>query len=173
MRFDQSVRVLRQILDRGELGEPVFATINMHAIPHWQTFLEGYDRLTLANMSVHHLDVLRFLFGDPEEIYTATRTDPRTEFAHPDGIVVSTLRFPSGLLAMSVEDVWSGPREDGYDRRPDITWRVEGTKGVAKGTIGWPTGTASTLTYASTLTTDGQWVTPEWGRTGFRTPSSA
>ena len=162
MRFDQSVRVLRQILDRGELGEPVFATINMHAIPHWQSFLEGYDRLTLANMSVHHLDALRFLFGEPDEISTVTRTDPRTAFAHEDGIVVSTLRFPSGLLALSVEDVWSGPREEGYDSDASITWRVEGTKGVAKGTIGWPTGEPSTLTYASTLTTEGQWATPRW-----------
>ncbi|BDV31446.1 Gfo/Idh/MocA family protein [Microbacterium terricola] len=162
MRFDQSIRVLRQILDGGELGEVVFATINMHAIPHWQTFLEGYDRLTLANMSVHHLDALRFLFGEPEEIYTATRTDPRTEFAHEDGIVVSTLRFRSGVLAMSVEDVWSGPREEGFDSDVSITWRVEGTQGVAKGTIGWPTGEPSTLTYASTLTTDGAWVSPTW-----------
>ena len=65
-------------------------TIDMHAIPHWQTFLADYDRLTLSNMSVHHLDVLRFLFGDPSEIYTLTRTDPRTTFEHKDGITVST-----------------------------------------------------------------------------------
>ena len=44
------------------LGDIVYAQIDMHAIPHWQTFLADYDRLTLANMSVHHLDVLRFLF---------------------------------------------------------------------------------------------------------------
>ncbi|MFC5857241.1 Gfo/Idh/MocA family protein [Agromyces flavus] len=162
MRFDQSIRVLKQILDGGELGEVVFASITMHAIPHWQGFLEEYDRLTLANMSVHHLDVLRFLFGDPEEIFTATRTDPRTQFEHEDGIVVSTLRFPSGVLAVSIEDVWSGPREEGYDSDASITWRVEGTKGVAKGTIGWPTGEPSTLTYSSTLTTGGRWVSPEW-----------
>jgi predicted dehydrogenase len=162
MRYDQSVRVLKQLLDRGTLGEPVFAQIDMHAIPHWQTFLEGYDRLTIANMSVHHLDALRYLFGDPLEIETATRSDPRTTFAHVDGIVVSTLRFPGGLLALSLEDVWSGPREAGYDSDEYINWRVEGTRGVAKGTIGWPTGRPSTLTYSSALTTNGQWVTPEW-----------
>lgn len=167
MRFDQSIRVLKQILDRGELGEVVFASITMHAIPHWQTFLEGYDRLTLANMSVHHLDVLRHLFGEPESIHTVTRTDPRTAFEHTDGIVISTMTFPSGVLALSVEDVWSGPRQEGYDSDVSITWRVEGTAGVAKGTIGWPTGEPSTLTYASTLTTDGSWVTPEWSTHWF------
>lgn len=167
MRFDQSIRVLKQILDRGELGEPVFASITMHAIPHWQSFLEDYERLTLANMSVHHLDALRFLFGEPDQIHTVTRTDPRTVFAHRDGIVVSTLTFGSGVLALSVEDVWSGPREEGYDSDVSISWRVEGTDGVAKGTIGWPTGEPSTLTYASTRTTDGAWVSPHWDTQWF------
>jgi predicted dehydrogenase len=162
MRYDQSMRVLKQILDAGELGQVVFAQIDMHAIPHWQDFLKAYDRLTLANMSVHHLDVLRFLLGDPDEITTLTRTDPRTAFPHKDGITVSTLRFPSGVLAVSLEDVWSGPRAEGYRDDQHITFRVEGTEGVAKGTIGWPTGAASTLSYASQRTTGGQWVSPEW-----------
>ncbi|TIM08141.1 MAG: Gfo/Idh/MocA family oxidoreductase, partial [Mesorhizobium sp.] len=167
MRYDQSMRVLKQIMDSGALGDIVFAQIDMHAIPHWQTFLEDYDRLTLANMSVHHLDVLRFLFGDPDEITTLTRKDPRTRFDHSDGITVSTLRFPSGVLAVSLEDVWSGPRQDGYKDDQHINWRVDGTKGVAKGTIGWPTGSASTLTYASTETTGGEWVTPSWSTMWF------
>ncbi len=162
MRYDQSMRVLKQIVDAGELGEVVFAQIDMHAIPHWQGYLAGYDRLTLANMSVHHLDVLRFLFGEAEEITTVVRGDPRTAFAHSDGIAASTLRFRSGALAVSLEDVWSGPRSEGYDDDQHIRWRVDGTEGVAKGTIGWPRGEPSTLTYASTRTTGGEWLTPEW-----------
>ncbi|MDW6025409.1 Gfo/Idh/MocA family oxidoreductase [Mesorhizobium sp. BAC0120] len=162
MRYDQSMRVLKQIIDSGALGDIVFAEIDMHAIPHWQTFLEDYDRLTLSNMAVHHLDVLRFLFGDPTEITTLTRKDPRTKFDHSDGITVSTIKFPSGVMAVSLEDVWSGPREKGYKDDQHISWRVDGTFGVAKGTIGWPTGVASTLTYASTSTTGGKWVTPKW-----------
>ena len=167
MRYDQSMRVLKQIIDSGALGEIVFAEIDMHAIPHWQAFLADYDRLTLANMSVHHLDVLRFLFGDPEEITTLTRKDPRTRFQHSDGITVSTLRFPSGVRAVSLEDVWSGPRQEGYGDDQHINWRVDGTRGVAKGTIGWPKGVASTLTYASTETTGGKWVSPSWDTMWF------
>ena len=162
MRYDQSMRVLKEILQRGDLGELVIATIEMRAIPHWQTFLQAYDRLTLSNMSVHHLDVLRFLFGDPTEIYTAARRDPRTTFEHKDGITLSTLKFPSGVIALSMEDVWSGPREEGFDSDIYIKWRVEGTEGVAQGTIGWPTGEPSTLRYASKRTTGGKWVQPSW-----------
>ena len=167
MRYDQAMRVLKEILERGDLGQIVIATIEMRAIPHWQGFLEDYDRLTLANMSVHHLDVLRFLFGDPSEIYTAARRDPRTRFDHTDGVTVSTLRFPNDVLAVSMEDVWTGPRDDGFDSDIYIKWRVEGTDGVAQGTIGWPTGAPSTLRYASKRATDGKWVEPTWDTTWF------
>ncbi|MCU6617752.1 Gfo/Idh/MocA family oxidoreductase [Achromobacter sp. 77] len=170
MRYDQSMRTLKQLLDQGVLGMPVFAQIDMHAIPHWQDFLRGYDRLTLSNMSVHHLDALRYLFGEPTEITSITRPDPRTEFAHRDGLVCTTLRFGNGLLALSLEDVWSGPRAEGYPDDQHIRWRVEGTEGVARGTIGWPTGEPSTLSYASRAAqghTDGRWVTPTWDTMWF------
>ncbi len=162
MRYDQSMRVLKQVIDSGALGSIVFAQIDMHAIPHWQLFLQSYDRLTYANMSVHHLDVLRFLLGDPTDVTTLTRKDPRTAFDHKDGITVSTLNFPSGVMAVSLEDVWSGPRQEGYENDQHISFRVEGTEGVAKGTIGWPTGSPSTLSYNSVSATGGKWVSPSW-----------
>lgn len=65
-------------------------------------------------------------------------------------------------MAVSLEDVWSGPRQEGYDNDQHIGFRVEGLDGVAKGTIGWPTGSVSTLSYASTKATAGKWVTPSW-----------
>ncbi|HMG48955.1 MAG TPA: Gfo/Idh/MocA family oxidoreductase, partial [Inquilinus sp.] len=169
MRFDQSMRVLKQLLDRGALGTPVLATIEMRAIPHWQPFLEAYGRLTLLNMSIHHLDVLRFLFGDPVEIYTAARTDPRTRFPHRDGICCSTLSFRGGLMAVSLEDVWSGPRAEGFESDIYIKWRVEGTEGLAQGTIGWPDypkGSPSTLAYCAPET-GGSWVRPSWDTMWF------
>jgi predicted dehydrogenase len=164
MRFDQSMRVLKQLLDRQELGEPVLATIEMRAIPHWQTFLKNYDRLTLLNMSIHHLDVLRYLFGEPASITTVARPDPRTSFPHTDGVTISTLRFPGGLIALSLEDVWSGPAKEGGGSDIYIKWRVEGTSGIATGTIGWPdypNGSPSTLKYASQKT-GGKWIEPTW-----------
>ena len=41
MRYDQSVRALKDLLQRGWLGEPVLATIDMRAIPHWMPWSEG------------------------------------------------------------------------------------------------------------------------------------
>ncbi len=165
MRFDQSMRVLRQVMQRGSLGQPVLMTIEMRAVPHWQPFLADYDRLTILNMGIHHLDVLRFLLGEALCISTTARTDPRTGFAHSDGITVSALRFASGALAVTLEDVWAGPREPGFASDTYIKWRMEGTDGVAQGSIGWPDyphGSPSTLRYASRRDTAGQWVEPRW-----------
>jgi predicted dehydrogenase len=138
MRYDQSIRALKTLLTRGLLGQPVLATIEMRAIPHWQTWLRDYDRLTLLNMSIHHLDCFRFLFGDPESIYVSVAKDPRTAFPHRDGIALYILEYADGMRACSWDDVWAGPAREGAAADVYIKWRVEGTDGMAQGTIGWP-----------------------------------
>src|SRR5262245_22013730 len=46
MRFDQSVRAAKDILNRRWIGEPVLATIDMRAIPHWMPWAEGLASLS-------------------------------------------------------------------------------------------------------------------------------
>lgn len=169
MRYDQSMRYLKQLLDDNVLGNPIVASIEMRAIPHWAEFLVDYDRLTLLNMSIHHLDVMRFLFGEVEMISVVARKDPRTQFAHSDGICSSSLKFESGVMGVCLDDVWASP--SGGVFKPDlyIKWRVEGEDGVAQGTIGWPdypNGSPSTLAYYA-ASTGGSWVTPAWDTMWF------
>jgi predicted dehydrogenase len=169
MRHDQSIRALKTVLTRGYLGTPVLATIEMRAVPHWQPWLRDYGRLTLLNMSVHHLDAFRFLFGDPETIFVSARKDPRTNFSHEDGICLYILEYADGLRASGWDDVWAGPRNDQDDMKPYIKWRVEGTDGLAEGTIGWPhypNRTPSTLTF-TTHSQPGVWFTPRWQEVWF------
>lgn len=172
MRYDQSMRVLKQLLDAEMLGRPVIASIDMRAIPHWQTYLADYDRLTLLNMSVHHLDVMRYQFGEVSDIYVATRPDPRRSaegYSHIDGICISTLSFKSGVSGLCLDDVWASPVHEGFDSDIYINWRVEGEKGIAKGTIGWPDypdGSPSRLSYCCD-DSGGKWVHPEWDTMWF------
>ena len=56
MRFDHSIRAARGLLDDGVLGEPVLATIDMRAIPHWMPWQQRQGWVTLRIMSIHHLD---------------------------------------------------------------------------------------------------------------------
>ncbi|MGH9620807.1 MAG: Gfo/Idh/MocA family protein, partial [Bryobacteraceae bacterium] len=169
MRHDQSMRALKTLLTRGYLGEPVLATIEMRAVPHWQAWLKDYHRLTLLNMSVHHIDAFRFLFGEPASIYVSARKDPRTRFAHEDGICLYILEYENGFRASGWDDVWTGPRTAEDDLKPYIKWRVEGTDGLAEGTIGWPeypNHVPSTLTFATSREPN-TWFTPRWNEVWF------
>src|SRR5690348_10628124 len=76
MRFDQSVRVCKSLLDRRILGEPVLATIDMRAIPHWMPWQQRMGWVTLRIMSIHHLDTFRYWFGTPRRVFASVRPDP-------------------------------------------------------------------------------------------------
>ena len=169
MRYDQSIRALKTILNRGYLGEPVLATIEMRATPHWKPWAAQLGRLTLLIMSIHHLDTFRYLFGDPEYVYCSARTDPRTRFVHRDGIVLYTLEYASGLRAAAWDDVWAGPSREGAAGDVYIKWRVEGTDGAAQGSIGWPSypnATPSTLDFTTKLVPN-TWFQPRWKEVWF------
>ncbi len=168
MRYDQSVRAAKHLLDRGDLGDPVLATIDMRAIPHWMPWAEGLPSLATFIMSIHHLDAFRYWLGTPERVLASTRPDPRTKFPHDDGINLYVLEFANGARAAAWDDVWTGPAREGADGDIGIRWRIEGTKGLARGTIGWPGWPArvpSTLDYSTTAS--GGWVSPRWPEAWF------
>jgi len=171
MRYDQSVRALKCVLERGYLGTPVLATIDMRAVPHWMPWQARLGWVTLRIMSIHHLDAFRYLFGDPLRVFASVRPDPRTEklFAHRDGICLYILEYPDGLRASSCDDVWAGPVAEGAEPDISIRWRVEGAAGLARGTIGWPgypTRTPSTIDF-TTLHAPGRWFQPRWPEVWF------
>jgi predicted dehydrogenase len=169
MRYDQSVRALKDLLHRGWLGEPVLATIEMRAIPHWMPWSERLPSLATFVMSIHHLDTFRFWLGTPDRVLASTRPDPRTRFAHTDGINLYILEYETGCRASAWDDVWTGPAREGAEGDIAIRWRVEGTEGLARGTIGWPSypaRTPSTLDF-STRRQPGYWLQPRWKEVWF------
>ncbi len=168
MRYDHSVRAAKTLLENGIIGEPVFATIEMRGIPHWKDWHEKLGWLTLRIMSIHHLDTFRYWFGDPEGIYCSVRPDPRTKFAHTDGICTYILEYGKGLRCVGIDDTWTGPAKEGCPGDIYIKWRIEGLNGLAIGDIGWckdPYTTPSTIRYASKG--DKHFQSPVWPESWF------
>ncbi|AKC81867.1 oxidoreductase [Verrucomicrobia bacterium IMCC26134] len=168
MRYDQSVRAAKSLLDQGALGMPVFASIDMRGIPHLMPWQEKLGWVTLRIMSIHHIDCLRYWFGDPERIYCSTRPDPRTKFAHTDGIATYILEYAGGLRCTVIDDVWTGPAREGCPADLGIRWRIEGLDGLAMGDIGWvktPYTTPSSIRYA--VKGDTAFHEPTWNESWF------
>ncbi len=168
MRYDQSVRAAKTLLGNGTIGEPVFATIDMRGIPHWQPWQAELGWATLRIMSIHHLDTFRYWFGEPERIFCSTRPDPRTQFPHRDGICVYILEYTTGLRCLAIDDPWTGPAKEGCPADIGIKWRIEGLNGLAMGDIGWCKDsytTPSTIRYAAKG--DKEFHTPTWTESWF------
>ena len=168
MRYDQSVRACKSLLRAGVLGPPVLATIDMRAIPHWMPWQRRQGWATCRIMSIHHLDTMRYWFGDPDRVFASFRPDPRTKFDHVDGIGLYILEYDNGMRCQICDDVWAGPAREGAAAELGIRWRVEGTKGLALGTIGWPEypkPTPSTIDYSTVAS--GKWHRPRWKKVWF------
>jgi predicted dehydrogenase len=74
----------------------------------------------------------------------------------------SILEYGSGLRAIALDNCFSWIDHG-------IEWRVEGTEGVAKGTIGWPNypaGSPSTIDF-TTKKQPGYWFQPRWPEQWF------
>ena len=168
MRYDQSVRAAKTLLQNGVIGHPVFATIEMRGIPHWMPWQAELGWATLRIMSIHHLDCFRYWFGGPEGIYCSIRTDPRTKFAHADGICTYIIDYANGLRCVGIDDPWTGPAKEGCPSDIYLRWRIEGLNGLAIGDIGWchdPYTTPSTIKFAGKGDTGFQ--EPEWTESWF------
>ncbi len=151
MRYDPSVHAAKTLLQDGFFGTPVFASIDMRGIPHWQPWQAETGSASLWIMSIHHLDCMRYWFGDPERVFSSTRSDPRTQFPHTDGICTTILEYENELRCVIIDDVWTGPAKEGCPGDIRIEWRIEGLDGLAIGDIGWckdPYTTPSTMRYA-------------------------
>jgi len=168
MRYDQSVRAAKTLLQNGVIGPPVFATIEMRGIPHWMPWQAELGWATLRIMSIHHLDCFRYWFGDPQGIYCSTREDPRTEFRHIDGICTYILEYANGLRCVGIDDPWTGPAKEGCPADIYLRWRIEGLNGLAIGDIGWcrdPYTTPSTIKFAAKG--DQGFHEPKWTESWF------
>jgi D-apiose dehydrogenase len=76
-RWQAPVRRFKQIVDSGIIGKPFKARVSfLSGFPVFdnQPFLRELDHFILTDMGSHVLDVIRFLFGECEELWCQTRT---------------------------------------------------------------------------------------------------
>jgi len=154
MRYDQSVRAAKTLLENGTIGEPVFATIENARHPALDCPGRKISAGSLCGSCRSiTLTLFRYWFGDPEGIYCSVRTDPRTKFPHTDGILHLHPRIQKTVCVASASTT-PGPAPTKEDCPSDIyiRWRIEGLNGLAIGDIGWckdPFTTPSTIRFAS------------------------
>lgn len=148
MRWDAGIRCARILIDGGWLGTPTYACIQVHCKTDWSRWpwiYEG-DKVEIMFHSIHYIDSLRYLLGDPDLVFTSGSRAPG-ETTQAETKTLTTWEYASGLQVL-IDVCHTTWQDDAY-----AIFRLEGTGGVIKGTIGlmynYPTGRPDTLEFMS------------------------
>jgi predicted dehydrogenase len=78
LRFSPGMLALRQLIDRGMLGGLVDIDVRIVIDQPWHnwTFLEGAPRLEVPYHSIHYIDAIRSIAGEPEGVYCRAVSHP-------------------------------------------------------------------------------------------------
>src|ERR1700683_1748109 len=78
MRWDAGIRCARILIDDRWLGIPTYGTIQVHCNTDWSLWPWIYKgkRLEVLLHSIHYIDSLRFLLGQPNSVFTSGSRGP-------------------------------------------------------------------------------------------------
>lgn len=173
MRYDEGIAVARAVAQAGWIGELTAMTFHVDIVTDWSAWpwLLTSDRLEVSYHSIHYLDSIRSILGDPTVVFGASGRRPGQQ-ARAETRTMTTLGFPSGALA----GLHVNHENLGGDQRAEF--RLDGSEGSVRGTIGllydYPDGRPDTVEVISNvLPTDG-WlaypVTKRWIPDAFLGP---
>jgi len=173
LRFSPAMLALRALLERGALGE--LTDIDLHLVIeqpwHLWTFMIGAPRLELVYHSIHYLDAIRMIAGEPAGAYCKAVAHPETPQLRDTRSSI-ILDYGDHLRCSLVMNHThrAGPRF----KRSELM--IEGTRGAARLVLGvnldYPTGSPDEMD----LFTGGQWeavpLRGSWFTEAFEGPMS-
>jgi predicted dehydrogenase len=164
-RWSSLIRAVRCLLLEGWMGEVLDVQVQVSIHTPWDMWpwLASRPRLEVLYHSIHYLDSLRFLFGDPA-LVTSRHTKHPAQKAKGETKTITVWEYPNGLQILIAICH--------FDWSPALysLFRVLGTEGVIEGTIGtnydYPDGRSDTLTFTSrthsernfSVTLPGKWI---------------
>ncbi len=161
------------MVEAGWIGEPTALSIDVNIATDWSAWpwLMETPRLEIMFHSIHYVDAIRDLFGDPERVHCVLGRRPG-QGARGETRTAATLTFPGDKLAV----VHSNHENIAGDHH--ARFRIDGAEGSIRGTFGllydYPHGRPDTVElFSRTLPTDG-WlpypVTQRWIPDAFAGP---
>jgi len=133
LRFAPSVLAARALLAQGVLGEPCDVEVRVTCATPWQVwpFLRGIPRLEILYHSVHYLDLVRALLGEPRGVHCLTVQHPR----------MPTLAATRSAIALDYGATLRATitTNHGHDfglRHQESYLRIEGTRGAVHARLG-------------------------------------
>ena len=133
LRFAPSVLAARALLEQGALGEPCDVEVRVTCATPWQIwpFLRGIPRLEILYHSVHYLDLVRALFGEPRGVHCLTVQHPRM----PE-LAATRSAIALDYGAMRRATITTNHGHDFGLQHQESYLRIEGTHGAVHARLG-------------------------------------
>lgn len=147
MRWDAGIAASRDLINRGYLGTPTAARIVVTIETPWHMWpwLAEAPRLEVVYHSIHYLDALRSLFGDPEWVTSRHARYADQGEVEGETKTITILDYANGLQALVSVNHYN------IHGKPLATFTFNGTEGAIEGTIGlmynYPDGRPDTMVY--------------------------
>ncbi|BDU37619.1 Gfo/Idh/MocA family protein [Vibrio nigripulchritudo] len=126
LRYSSMMLTMQDAIQSGKLGELTDIEVHLNILTPWEMFpfLLQMERIELLVHSIHYIDLIRSVAGNPKSVYCRTMADPRSEdFKQTRTSAILDYDYPLRCL-MSIN------HNHNYGRRAqDATFRFEGTEG--------------------------------------------
>ena len=147
-RWSSIIQATRTIMLEGWLGEILDVQVQVSIRTPWDMWpwLASQSRLEVLFHSIHYLDSLRFLFGDPILVTSRHTKDP-AQISRGETKTITVWEYANGLQILIAVCH--------FDWSPGLysLFRVLGTEGLIEGTIGtnydYPDGRSDTIKFTS------------------------
>lgn len=127
LRFAPMMLAVRDVVERGLLGSLVDIEVHLNLLTPWHLFpfLKGLPRVEIAVHSIHYLDLIRSLAGDPAGVHARTIGHPGSEMAQTRTSAILDYG-PDLRCCLSINH-----NHRFGSRFQDASFRFEGTRGAA------------------------------------------
>jgi len=132
LRFAPMMLAVADAVRRGLLGRLVDVEVHLNLLTPWHlfAFLKGAERVELSLHSIHYLDLIRSLLGDPSGVHART-------MGHPGSAVAQTRTSAILDYGGDVRCTLSINHDHRFGRRfQDASVRFEGDRGAAMVKLG-------------------------------------
>ncbi|MBM3525628.1 MAG: Gfo/Idh/MocA family oxidoreductase, partial [Alphaproteobacteria bacterium] len=157
LRYEEGIAAARAMLREGWIGEPttISFTVDIQTDFRAWSWLMAADKLDLFYHSIHYLDAIRSLLGEPVRVF-GTQSRRRGQLPLGETRTISTLVYPGEVRAVvhtNHENVTGQNRAE---------FQIDGTEGTIRGTLGllydYPNGRPSTLEVWSRILPTDHWL---------------
>lgn len=152
LRYSAMMLAIADAVRQGRLGDLLEIEVHINLVTPWHLFphLKADPRVEIVSHSIHYLDTIRALAGDPQAVFARSFSHPSSELT--DTRTTMILDYPEPLrVVLSINH-----HHDFGRRFQDAGFRVEGSEGAAMAKLGvlldYPAGEPDEL-----------WLTPRGG----------